>query len=55
MINAFDGFQLTSVDGATKYSYIQIGANNDVSYNLISEEQMLDILHLQTDFMYTQE
>ena len=42
MINAFDGFRLTSTDGATIFFNIQMDANSDVSYKLISNTNNID-------------
>ena len=42
MINAFDGFRLTSIDGAMNYFYIQMDADNDVTLNLISATSNID-------------
>ena len=36
MINAFDGFQLSDINGASNYFYIQMDANGDVPHNLVS-------------------
>ena len=42
IINAFDGFRLTSIDGATYYVYIEMDANGDVSHNLISNTNTIN-------------
>ena len=44
MINSFDGFRLTSINGATNYFYTQMDANGDVSSNLISNTNNINFI-----------